>query len=161
VGWPGSGKTTALKAHFLRLARETSPENILVIAANRTAAAKLRDELALAFQGSTLGPTARTLSSIAFSILRHSALEQGLKLPELISGSEQDVILAELVELIDKGVLPEPSFPKHITTTVMGLSGFRSELRDVIAVAIEHSISPQALAKLGVEKEQTRVGRCF
>ena len=154
VGWPGSGKTTALKAHFLRLARETTPENILVIAANRAAAAKLRDELALAYQGSTLGPTARTLSSIAFSILRHSALEQGLKLPELISGSEQDVILAELVELIDKGVLSEPSFPKHITTTVMGLSGFRAELRDIIAVAIEHSISPQALAKLGVEKNK-------
>jgi len=154
VGWPGSGKTTALKAHFLRLARETSPENILVVAANRTAAAVLRDELALAFQGSTLGPTARTLSSIAFSVLRHRALEQGLKLPELISGSEQDVMLGEVVELIEAGKLPMPNFPKHITATVMGLSGFRNELRDLIAVAIEHSISPQALAKLGIEKNK-------
>ncbi len=154
VGWPGSGKTTALKAHFLRLARKTSPEEILVIAANRTAAAKLRDELALAFQGSTLGPTARTLSSIAFSVLRFRALEQGLKLPELVSGSEQDVILSELVELIDQGVLPTPNFPKRITTTVLGLSGFRNELRDLIAVAIEHSISPVQLAKLGLDKQK-------
>lgn len=154
VGWPGSGKTTALKAHFLRLARETAPENILVIAANRTAAARLRDELALAFQGSTLGPTARTLSSIAFSVLRYRALEQGLKLPELISGSEQDVILTELVELIEAGVLPTPNFPKHITTTVMGLSGFRTELRDVIAVAIEHSMSPAELAALAAKKNK-------
>lgn len=154
VGWPGSGKTTALKAHFLRLARESAPENILVIAANRTAGAKLRDELALAYQGATLGPTARTLSSIAFSILRHRALEQGLKLPELISGSEQDVILSELVELFESGALPTPSFPKHITTTVMGLSGFRTELRDIIAVAIEHSITPARLATLGAEKNK-------
>ena len=154
VGWPGSGKTTALKAHFLRLARNHAPENILVIAANRAAAAKLRDELALAFQGSTLGPTARTLSSIAFSILRNRALGQGLKLPELISGSEQDVILSELVELINQGKLPEPNFPKHVTSTVLGLSGFRTELRDIIAVAIEHSITPQQLATLGAEKQK-------
>ena len=154
VGWPGSGKTTALKAHFLELARMSDPEKILVIAANRTAAAKLRDELAIAYQGASLGPMARTLSSIAFSILRHKALQAGERLPELVSGSEQDVILGELIELIETGALPVPNFPKHITPTVMGLSGFRNELRDLISVAIEHKISPEALAKLGVEKKK-------
>lgn len=154
VGWPGSGKTTALKAHFLRLARLASPEQILVIAANRTAAAKLRDELALSYQGASLGPMARTLSSLAFSILRHKALQAGERLPELISGSEQDVILGEIIDLIISGKLPMPSFPKHITATVMGLSGFRNELRDLIAVAIEYSISPSELGKLGAEKNK-------
>ena len=154
VGWPGSGKTTALKAHFLHLARMSNPEKLLVIAANRTAAAKLRDELAIAYQGASLGPMARTLSSIAFSILRHKALQAGERLPELVSGSEQDVILGEIIELIDAGKLALPNFPKHITTTVMGLSGFRNELRDLIAVAIEHSITPEALSKLGVEKKK-------
>ena len=154
VGWPGSGKTTALKAHFLQIARESSPEQLLVIAANRTAAAKLRDELAIAYQGASLGPMARTLSSIAFSILRHKALQAGERLPELVSGSEQDVMLGEIIELIETGKLPMPSFPKHITPGVMGLSGFRTELRDLISVAIEYSISPAALAKLGVEKKK-------
>ena len=154
VGWPGSGKTTALKAHFLHLARMSNPEKLLVIAANRGAAAKLRDELAIAYQGASLGPMARTLSSIAFSILRHKALQAGERLPELVSGSEQDVILGEIIELIDAGKLALPNFPKHITPTVMGLSGFRNELRDLIAVAIEHSITPEALSKLGVEKKK-------
>ena len=155
VGWPGSGKTTALKAHFLRLARATRPEDLLVIAANRIAAAKLRDELAIAYQGASLGPMARTLSSIAFSILRHRALQAGSKLPELISGSEQDVILGEIVELIEAGELPMPNFPKHINTTVMGLSGFRNELRDLIAVAIEHDMTAAELRQFGQSKNKT------
>ena len=154
VGWPGSGKTTALKAHYLKLARQTRPEHILVLAANRSAAAKLRDELAIGYQGASLGPMAKTLSSVAFSILRHRALQLGERLPELISGSEQDMILAELIELIQAGQFPTPTFPKHIDKTVMSLAGFRSELRDLISVAIEHDLSPTELRHLAQQKSK-------
>ena len=59
-GVPASGKTTALKALILgRLRAGYQPEQILGLAATREAATKLRDELALEYQGSTPGPMAR------------------------------------------------------------------------------------------------------
>ena len=149
VGSPSAGKTTALKALFLALARAEKPESVVAIAANRFAANKLRDELALAYQGATLGPLARTLSSLAFSILRFEAIERGSKLPELISGSEQDAMLEDIIDRVVAGELEFPDFPKHINKNVLGLTGFRNELRDLVSVAIEHSVSPERLAEVG------------
>jgi superfamily I DNA/RNA helicase len=86
-GAPGVGKTQAAKALFYRLAREIGPDNVLVLAANRESANRLRDELALGYQGATAGPLARTITSFAFGVLRMKAIQEGSKLPELISGS--------------------------------------------------------------------------
>jgi superfamily I DNA/RNA helicase/RecB family exonuclease len=151
IGGPRSGKTTALKALFLKLARASRPESLLVFTANRTAAATLRDELALAFQGASIGPMARTIPSLAFAILRHAALETKAALPELISGSEQDAMLEELLEV----AASDPHFvellPKNITRSSLRLSGFRAELRDLLSVAIEYSITPERLRALAVE----------
>ena len=70
-GVPASGKSTALKALVMnRLRTDLLPEQILVLTPNRDSATKLRDELALEYQGATPGPLARTLASFAFSILR-------------------------------------------------------------------------------------------
>ncbi|MEN9343124.1 MAG: hypothetical protein RIR24_711 [Actinomycetota bacterium] len=150
VGCPSSGKSTALKAWFLQLAREHKPESIVAIAANRQAASKLRDELALAYQGATLGPMARSLSSLAFSILRYDAIERGAKLPELISGSEQDAMLEEILERVVKDELDFPDFPEHIKKKTLLLTGFRNELRDLVSVAIERSLTPKDLHEFGV-----------
>lgn len=154
VGWPGSGKTTALKALFLNLAKKNKPEHTLVIAANRHAASKLRDELALSYQGATLGPLARSLSSIAFAIIRHHAIETGSKLPELVTGAEQDAILETIMQRVVAGELQISALPKQISKSSLGLNGFRAELRDLLAVAIEHDITPEALRALAVEKKK-------
>ncbi len=154
VGWPGSGKTTALKALFLRLANQHKPEAVLVVAANRYAASKLRDELALSYQGATLGPLARSLSSIAFGIIRHHAIETGSKLPELVTGAEQDAILEAIMQRVVRGELQIASLPKQISKSSLGLNGFRAELRDLLAVVIEHSISPDQLRELAAEKKK-------
>ncbi|MEY4320790.1 MAG: hypothetical protein RLZZ471_731 [Actinomycetota bacterium] len=154
VGWPGSGKTTALKALFLRLAKQHKPEQILVIAANRFAANKLRDELALSYQGATLGPLARSLSSIAFAIIRHHAIETGSKLPELVTGAEQDAILESILQRVVAGGLQISALPKQLSRNSLGLNGFRAELRDLLAVAIEYSVSPEKLRALAGEKKK-------
>lgn len=159
-GSPGSGKTTALRALFLRQVEAgLDPSEILVIAGSREAANILRDELAIAHAAAgkssngaaTSGPLARTLPSFAFQVLRHQALARGLKSPELISGAEQDLIL--------KAVLASPEaakldWPKSITPQVLSLKGFRAELRDLITVCLEYRVSPAELQKLGSENRR-------
>ena len=155
-GAPGSGKTTAAKALFAALASRGEPNRVLVFAANRDSANQLRDELALAYQGATSGPLARTLTSFAFGVLRLKALKQGSRLPELISGGEQDRILAQVIsELLEAG-LPDvsPTWPAHFNAQVIGLAGFRAELRDFITVCLEHGINVQELTALAQKHQK-------
>jgi superfamily I DNA/RNA helicase/RecB family exonuclease len=153
-GAPGSGKTTALKALYLNLIKSgLEAHNVLAITANRDAANLLRDELAIANQGATAGPMARTLASFAFSILRHDALEAGTRSPELINGSEQDRILKQLLEEeIANGVSTD--WPKHIDPKVLALSGFRAELRELFTVCLERGVQPAELRSLAQSQNQ-------
>lgn len=144
-GSPGSGKTSALVARFLHLVESgISPSEIVVIAATRESANSLRDQLALEYQGATNGPIAKTLTSLAFSILASRAKQAGELAPVLVSGSEQDQILKEILEKID-GAL----WPKNLDSQVRLLTGFRTELRDLIAASLEHGITPAKLTELG------------
>ncbi len=153
-GSPGSGKTTALIHLAQRLIKgEAAPlhsSQLLALAASREAANLLRDDLALAFQGATAGPLARTLASFAFQILRHHALANGIKPPELISGSEQDRMLKEIVDALDEQALLAQGWPQHINAQVATLKGFRGEVRDLITVCQEYRVTPQELRDLGV-----------
>lgn len=149
-GAPGAGKTQAVKARFAKLVTHIDPGKILVFAANRESANQMRDDLALAYQGATPGPLARTLTSFAFGVLRLKALKDGVRLPELISGSEQDRILAQVIaETVEFG-LPEVSagWPAQFNRQVIELSGFRAELRDFITVCLEHGINVAELIDL-------------
>lgn len=144
-GSPGSGKTTALVARFLKLvATDCLLDQIVVIAATRESANTLRDQLALEYQGASAGPLAKTLTSFAFSILSSKAKREGKKAPVLVSGSEQDQVLKQVLAEIDSS-----SWPKNLDSTVRSLTGFRTELRDLISACLEHGISPSQLTELG------------
>jgi len=155
TGSPGSGKTSAIKALVIdSVAQGANPERILVLAASRESANSLRDELAVDLQMSTGGPLARTLTSFAFGVLRHKAVSLGHRLPELISGSEQDRILAGLIEQLlvadsSEQDLEALGWPKHINAQVFSLNGFRTELRDLLTVCLEYGLTPEALRELG------------
>ena len=155
-GAPGSGKTTAVKALFSELVNASEPGRILVLAANRESANQLRDELALAYQGATPGPLARTLTSFAFGVLRIKALKDDLRLPELISGSEQDRILAQVIAEVVEAGLPEVSaeWPAQFNRQVIELAGFRAEVRDFITVCLEHGINVAELKELGRQHQK-------
>jgi superfamily I DNA/RNA helicase len=134
-----------LVARFLQLvASGCSPDDLAVIAATRESANTLRDQLALEYQGASAGPLAKTLTSLAFSILAAKAKREGKKAPVLVSGSEQDQLLKEVLAEIDSS-----AWPKNLDSTVRSLTGFRTELRDLIAACLEHGISPNQLAELG------------
>ena len=150
-GAPGAGKTEAVKGLFFSAVERIEPAEILVIAANRESANQLRDELALGLQGATPGPLAKTLTSFAFGVLRLRALKDGLRLPELISGSEQDRILAQVIAEVLAEDLPVVSeaWPNQFNRQVLELNGFRAELRDLVTVCLEHGLTPEELDELG------------
>jgi superfamily I DNA/RNA helicase/RecB family exonuclease len=145
---PGAGKTTQIIQRFSRAVTDgLSPSEILVLAASREAANQLRDDLALSLQRATPGSLARTLTSFAYGVLRVKAVQAGAALPELISGSEQDRILAEIIGVAIEET--ELDWPKHINAQVMALNGFRAELRDLITACLEHGVTPVSLRELG------------
>jgi len=150
IGAPGSGKTRTLieLVHDRVLNRNWSPEQVLVLAPSRATATDLRDRLAARLQVPTLGPLARTVNSIAFQIVRDAAASAGTEPPVLLTGAEQDQIIAELIA----GELAEgigTAWPENLGADVRQLRGFRTELRELMMRAVEHGVSPPRLADLG------------
>ncbi|MEY4971162.1 MAG: hypothetical protein RLZZ404_88, partial [Actinomycetota bacterium] len=151
---PGAGKTTEVKRRFLSAIESgLTPDQVLVIAASREAANTLRDDLALSLQQAVPGSLARTLSSFAYAVLRVKAIAAGEVPPELISGSEQDRILAEIINgRLAAGI--GDAWPKQINAQVMQLNGFRAELRDLITACLEHGVNPDELSGLGRQHQK-------
>lgn len=158
-GAPGVGKTTQLRALVRSfVAGGLKPESILVFAATRDAAATLREDLLLDIQNQVQaveGSLARTISSLAFAIVRHHVLSLGQKAPELISGSEQDAILAQLVAGLADGSQAIEGWPAHFDAKVFGLAGFRAELRDLLAAAQEHDLTAADLGEIGRQQNKS------
>ncbi|GGE85330.1 DNA helicase [Mycetocola zhadangensis] len=154
-GAPGSGKTTTvveLVADRI-LHREYSPAEVLVLAPNRRAAARLRDRLALRVGVPTPGPLARTLSSVAFSIVGARAALEGYDPPRLLTGAEQDTVIAELLaghELDGTG----PAWPDPLVAEVRRLKGFRTELRELMMRTVEAGLRPASLERLGARYDR-------
>ena len=150
LGAPGSGKTTVTCEVAVRaLASGVRPERVLVLASSRRAAARLRDEVA-AQAGRTVGaPMVRTASSAAFAVLhkRAAALEQPT--PTLVSGPEQDLVLAELLAGHVAGEGRPLALPAGLPEESLGLRGLRQELRDLLMRAAERGLGPVELDEMG------------
>ncbi|MGD8167836.1 PD-(D/E)XK nuclease family protein [Herbiconiux sp. P16] len=152
-GAPGSGKTvTLLELVADRVDRcGFAPESILVLAPTRQSATRLRDRVALRLGVPSNGPLARTPTSAAFELVRRSAAASGRPVA-LLTGAEQDRIIAELLE----GALDDASegrtvveWPEELPPEVRRLRAFRTELRELMMRATENGLSPAALRELG------------
>lgn len=153
VGGPGTGKTTTLiQAVTARVMRDgVPPESLLVLAPTRVAAATLRDRLTGRITGAGRSalrePPVRTAASYAFSLIRREAVRRELPVPRLISGPEQDAILADLLTGHAAGEGLAPGWPDAVSPA-LALRGFRHELRDLLMRAMERGIDPTGLARL-------------
>lgn len=156
IGAPGSGKTTTLARLVAdRLARPgaITPDGhatVLALTSARTAATALRDRLARAVDRVVPGALARTVNSLAFQIVTHAASVQGQEPPTLLTGGEQDRIIADLLaghELDGAG----PAWPDPITSVVRERAGFRTALRDVMMRAVAAGVEPDDMRELGDE----------
>ncbi|MES2171485.1 MAG: UvrD-helicase domain-containing protein, partial [Actinomycetota bacterium] len=151
IGAPGSGKTSTLIELVADrvLARGWSPESVLVLSATRSSATRLRDAIAERLAVPTLGPLARTANSVAFQVLRDAAVRSGDEAPRLLTGAEQDMIIAELIEGQAADGTGE-SWPAPLDIDLRRLAGFRSELRDLLMRVEEYGISAESLRQLGI-----------
>ncbi|MFD7022871.1 ATP-dependent helicase [Promicromonospora sukumoe] len=150
LGAPGSGKTTVTCEVAVRaLLAGVKPERVLVLASSRRAAARLRDEVA-AQAGRTVGaPMVRTASSAAFAVLRTRAAALGQPTPTLVSGPEQDLVLAELLAGHVAGEGRPLALPAGLPEESLGLRGLRQELRDLLMRAAERGLGPVELDEMG------------
>jgi superfamily I DNA/RNA helicase/RecB family exonuclease len=155
IGAPGSGKTRTL-VEFVAdrvLEHGFSPSEVLVLVPTRTGATALRDRLALRLRVPTNGPLARTMNSVAFQIVRDAEVAAGRTSPTLLTGGEQDQIIAEILQG-DVLEATGPAWPSPLDAEVRALRGFRTELRDLMMRAVEYGVTPARLTALAAEHDR-------
>ncbi len=157
LGGPGTGKTALLvDLAAARIVAGENPESVLVLTYSKRAATAVRNALTLRIAalapelggvpGATRAPLVRTVHSYAFGMLRTHAATHGNPPPRLLTGSEQDIVLRELLrgELQDGATYwPERLHPALPT------SGFAEQLRDLMLRATERGLGPEDLVELG------------
>lgn len=148
LGSPGSGKTVALAALATNLIRANQPDQVLVLAANRYAADKLRDFLAVELQLAVPSSLARTLPSFAFGVLNKLALDQSRELPLLLTGAEQQAIISNLIAELDI------EWPAVASKTVRSLNGFAAEVRELLTICLENQVNPEKLVYLANQQQK-------
>ncbi|HEX3679636.1 MAG TPA: UvrD-helicase domain-containing protein, partial [Galbitalea sp.] len=155
IGAPGTGKTTTIIELIADrvLNRGWSPDEVVVLTPARASATRLRDALALRVGIATNGPLARTVTSFAFELVGAAARAAGAEAPRLVTGGDQDVDIASLLEgdILDG---TGPNWPSELSPEVRRLRGFRTELRDLMMRATEYGVVPSRLREFGREKDR-------
>jgi superfamily I DNA/RNA helicase/RecB family exonuclease len=149
LGAPGTGKTTTIIELVADrvLGRGWSPDELVVLTPTRASATRLRDRLALRLGVATNGPLARTVNSLAFEIVGTAFRAAGNEAPRLVTGGDQDVDIASLLEGdIVEGI--GAKWPDELGPDVRSLRGFRTELRDFLMRATEYGVTPARLREL-------------
>ena len=156
---PGTGRsTTAVEVVAGRVRDDgLDADQCLLLAPTRRAAARLRDALTTRLRGTTTTPLARSHQSFGFGLLREAAALAGDPAPRLLSGPEQDVVLAELLAGHAEGVTARPTWPDDLEQALPTRT-FRGELRDLLMRAVELGLEPHDLARLGDQHDRPEWG---
>ncbi|WP_460468290.1 ATP-dependent helicase [Calidifontibacter terrae] len=155
LGAPGTGKSVvAVEAVVHAHAGGLPADSCVILAPTRLQAAALREVAAARLTTSSSAPMARTPQALGFGILRRLATLAGREAPRLLTGPEQDVILAELLAGHARGDAPAPNWPDFLREA-LPTKGFRHELRDLLMRAVEWGIDAEQLRALGQEHERT------
>lgn len=157
LGGPGTGKTALLvDAAAARIAAGADPDSVLVLTYSKRAATAVRTAIGARIAeadpelggvpGATRGPLVRTVHSYAFGVLRTFAATHGNPPPRLLTGSEQDIAIRELLrgELADGA----PDWPERLHAA-LPTTGFAEQLRDLMLRATERGLGPEDLIELG------------
>ncbi|MDO5635214.1 MAG: UvrD-helicase domain-containing protein, partial [Micrococcus sp.] len=157
VGGPGTGRSTlAVELVARRLEAGLDPHRVLVLAPTRRAAATLREQLgarlSAAGRDTRAATPVRTWSSYAFDLLRRARLHGPLShlehAPRLLSGAEQDTVIAELIEGLTASVGAVTMWPEDLRPA-LPTRGFRQEVRELVDRMSELGLEPGWLQAAG------------
>jgi superfamily I DNA/RNA helicase/RecB family exonuclease len=152
LGGPGTGKTTLLAEVAADRIRRggVDPDRLLVVSANRRAAADVREIISGLLSTEDMRavrePLVRTVHSYAFSVLRSHAAMRDVPGPRLLSGPEQDAVVRELLA---GDVEDEARYWPDRLWPAIAVPGFAEELRDLMLRAAERGLGPEDLIKVG------------
>ena len=154
LGGPRTGKTeTAVAVALDRVRRgEATADSVLLLAATRRHAARLRARVMAELGGTATTPVARTASSLAFGILRQQAALLGEPPPRLLNGPEQDVVIRDLLAGHAGGEVAGPPWPERVQGA-LGTRAFRAEVRDLFMRVVENGLGAEDLLELAAEHE--------
>lgn len=148
IGPAGSGVSTLIMDTVAeRLRRGVDPSSILVIAASKESATRLRAGIAARLSGESYTAATtmvRSVHSLAFALLRSLSGEE----LRLITGAEQDAVIRELLQGHNEDPEAARIWPQE-TRDALGLVGFARGLRDFLLRAVERGLSPEDLERLG------------
>ncbi|MCR8672030.1 hypothetical protein NWP09_12860, partial [Agrococcus sp. HG114] len=96
------------------------------------------------------------MPSFAHALLTAAALADERPAPQLLSGAEQDRIIAAMLaghaDDAASGDARGPAWPAHLGPEVREQAGFRAELRELLAAAQERGMDASELAALGAAR---------
>lgn len=157
LGGPGTGRSAlAVEYAARRIEAGLEPERLLVLTPTRQASARLRDALSVRLdhggRGTRTSTPVRTWAAYAFDLIRRARTAGFLpavqRTPRLLSGAEQDTVIAELLESYAAGERGGPDWPADLAEAVP-TRGFRKEVRELIDRTSEYGIEPGQLEDLG------------
>ncbi|HEY4616072.1 MAG TPA: UvrD-helicase domain-containing protein, partial [Citricoccus sp.] len=157
LGGPGTGRSAvAVEYAARRIEAGLDPSSLLVLTPTRQSAARLRDALSVRLdrggRGTRAATPVRTWAAYAFDLIRRARVAGYLptvqRTPRLLSGAEQDTVIAELLESYGSGARPGPDWPADLSEAV-GTRGFRREVRELIDRTSEYGVEPGHLEELG------------
>ncbi len=155
LGAPGTGKTRALLNRALDFLKTGDPARMLVLTPSRVSATRFREALTSAAQTTMSSAPMRAWQAYAFDVLRRAhiaGLLPGVEFsPKLLSGPEQDVLIAELLAGHARGEGAAVQWPTDLQEA-LGTQGFRHELRDFFDRMVEYNLSAEDLASLAEEQ---------
>lgn len=146
LGGPGTGKTRTLVGWALRRSTPGSAGPVLLVPSRR-AADRVRDAVEQGSVGASGDRVARTPHSLAWAVVREHAVREGRRPPRLVTASERDEALAELLAgHLEDGT--SPPWPAHLEPSLRQTRPFRDELREMSARLVEHGVAPTELLEL-------------
>ncbi|WP_413543749.1 ATP-dependent helicase [Citricoccus nitrophenolicus] len=166
LGGAGTGRSAlAVEYAARRIEAGLEPGRILVLAPTRLASARLRDDLSVRLdhggRGTRTSTPVRTWAAYAFDLIRRARTAGFLpavqRTPRLLSGAEQDTVIAELLESYASGERGGPDWPADLAEAVP-TRGFRKEVRELIDRTSEYGIEPGHLEDLGEQHHRPEWG---
>ncbi|MGC5615625.1 PD-(D/E)XK nuclease family protein [Georgenia sp. Z1491] len=152
LGAPGAGRTTLAVQTVVEAAR--AGRRVALLTPSRRVAGRLRDEVAHRTGAHDAAVQVVTPTSFAFALLGQHAAYWGGPEPALLSGPDEDGILAELLDAHDSGQVTSPGWPASVPAEALGLDAFRHELRDILARAGELDLEPDDLRRLAADHDR-------